>query len=155
MSLVELKNKIGNNLDIKHTAWIVNRVLEILTWTHSKNLCHLAVLPQHIIINPKTHGGVLIDWGFSTQNKPFALASTKYGVEYSKGITKKEILPFYIDIEMAFKLFKYLSPEEEIPPKLESFINLSFRSINTFDILNQYNHIIDKCWKREFLQLNI
>lgn len=49
-------------LDPRHVAWIWRRVLTVLGFAHSNQVTHSAVLPMHVLIEPRGHKLVLIDW---------------------------------------------------------------------------------------------
>jgi len=54
-----------NGLDPEHVAWITERVLNILKYLHINGVVHGDVKPQNIIIQPKHHTVVLVDYGLS------------------------------------------------------------------------------------------
>jgi hypothetical protein len=49
-------------LDPRDMAWIWRRLLSILGHVHSLEVLHTAVLPMHVLIEPRLHGLILIDW---------------------------------------------------------------------------------------------
>jgi serine/threonine protein kinase len=54
-----------DGLDPEHVAWITERVLNILKYLHLNSVVHGDVKPQNIIIQPKHHTVVLVDYGLS------------------------------------------------------------------------------------------
>jgi serine/threonine protein kinase len=54
-----------NGLDPEHVSWITERVLNILKYLHLNGVVHGDVKPQNIIVQPKHHTVVLVDYGLS------------------------------------------------------------------------------------------
>lgn len=54
-----------DGLDPEHVAWITERCLNILKYLHLNGVVHGDIKPQNIIIQPKHHTVVLIDYGLS------------------------------------------------------------------------------------------
>jgi len=52
-------------LDGRHLAWIFNRLLTVLGFSHRQNILHGAVLPCHALIHAAGHGLKLVGWGQS------------------------------------------------------------------------------------------
>lgn len=48
-------------------VWMVNRALEGIGFVHSKNWVHASLIPEHVMIHPRTHGAKLIDWSYATE----------------------------------------------------------------------------------------
>ncbi len=49
-------------LDARDMAWVWRRLLTALGLVHAAGVVHCAVLPMHVLIEPKEHKLVLIDW---------------------------------------------------------------------------------------------
>ena len=49
-------------LDAKHAAWILRRLYELLAWVHASGFCHGAISDDHVLINARDHGAMLIGW---------------------------------------------------------------------------------------------
>jgi len=58
---VEKKGK----LDAEHVAWIMWRVLNALQYLHFNGVIHGDIKPQNIIVQPKKHMAVLVDFGLA------------------------------------------------------------------------------------------
>lgn len=71
-----IHNHYPNGLDGRHVAWIMRRLMEALFFISSKGIKHGAITPQHIIINPETHGATLIGWGQSYNDTPNIVPET-------------------------------------------------------------------------------
>jgi serine/threonine protein kinase len=60
-------------IDERDIAWIWRRLLSVLGFAHTHGLIHAAVLPMHILIDPREHKLLLIDWCssvYSPRNDP-------------------------------------------------------------------------------------
>lgn len=65
-SLDDVKNAYSPGLDERNMAWIWRRLLNILGFVHAQGIVHGAVLPMHILVEPRDHKLVLIDWCCAT-----------------------------------------------------------------------------------------
>lgn len=53
-------------LEPEQAAWITERVLDALRYTHYHGIVHGDVKPQNIIVQPKEHTAVLVDYGLAS-----------------------------------------------------------------------------------------
>lgn len=68
-------------LDAEHVAWICERSLNVLKYLHYNGIIHGDVKPQNIIIQPESHGVVLVDFGLASvkpQNSTKSRGYTPY-----------------------------------------------------------------------------
>lgn len=49
-------------------AWMFNRILVALSIAHRLGIIHGALIPAHIMIRPRDHNGMLIDWCYSVKS---------------------------------------------------------------------------------------
>lgn len=63
-TLEQIVEKAGK-LDAETVAWITERILNALLYLHHHGVIHGDIKPQNIIIQPKTHSVVLIDFGLA------------------------------------------------------------------------------------------
>lgn len=68
VTLAEILAAYPNGLDLRDAAWMFNRVLAALVCAHDAGIVHGAIFPEHILLNPDTHNGILIDWCYSVKN---------------------------------------------------------------------------------------
>lgn len=54
-----------NGLHPEHVCWITQRLLNALYYLHSHGIIHCDVKPQNIMLKPKEHNAVLVDYGIS------------------------------------------------------------------------------------------
>ena len=57
----------GKKLEPEHVGWIFTRLLQIIGFAHEHKTIHCGVLPQHILVDFKTHSLVLADWTHSNR----------------------------------------------------------------------------------------
>lgn len=113
LNLLELKQRFPTGLDPLHTAWIWRRVLWALGGAHEQGLVHGAVLPAHIIIHPKMHGVLLVDWCYSRSSEdndygPLKAMVAKYQSWYPPSVFAKKPVSPELDLVMAARSMVYL-----------------------------------------------
>ncbi len=64
-SLAEVMAAYPDGVDPRDAAWIWRRLLVALGNAHRAGVIHGAVLPEHVLIHPRDHGLVLVDWCYS------------------------------------------------------------------------------------------
>ena len=80
LTLEKIVKEVGS-LEPEHVAWIAERCLNALMYLHFNGVVHGDVKPQNIIVQPKTHSIVLVDYGLSLirpDAKTNAKGYTKY-----------------------------------------------------------------------------
>jgi hypothetical protein len=68
-TLTEVKSCYPAGLDSRHVAWIWRRLLTVLGFAHTNDVVHCAILPAHILIEPREHKLILVDW-CAAQHEP-------------------------------------------------------------------------------------
>lgn len=68
-TLQEVRAHFPAGLDPRDMAWIWRRLLSVLGFAHSVDIIHGAVLPMHVLIEPRDHKLLLIDW-CTAQHEP-------------------------------------------------------------------------------------
>lgn len=66
--LYSVHDKYKDGVPAKHAAWILERLLSVLGFVHSKGVIHGNIEPAHIMIRPKDHNLWLIDWCYAALN---------------------------------------------------------------------------------------
>lgn len=61
-SLDDVRALVPTGLDPRHVAWIWRQLLSVLGFAHSTGTVHGAVLPPHVLIEPRLQKLLLIDW---------------------------------------------------------------------------------------------
>ncbi|GAA4955488.1 hypothetical protein GCM10023205_16730 [Yinghuangia aomiensis] len=71
-SLTEVREAYPDGLDARDVAWMWRRLLVALGYAHRAGVVHGAVVPDHVLIEPREHGLVLVDWCYATVLEPVA-----------------------------------------------------------------------------------
>ena len=61
-TLAEVRAAYPGGLDGGDVAWVWRRLLNVLGFAHSRGVVHAAVLPVHVLVEPREHKLVLVDW---------------------------------------------------------------------------------------------
>jgi len=67
VSLADVRAAFGAGVDPRDGAWMWRRLLVAIGAAHRAGVIHGAVLPEHVLIHPVSHGLILIDWCYSGQ----------------------------------------------------------------------------------------
>ena len=68
-------------IDEEHICWILQRLLDALSYLHYNGVIHCDIKPQNIILNFKEHNAILVDFGLCTVGST-ANTQPKGGTEY-------------------------------------------------------------------------
>lgn len=52
-------------LPLVHVAWILERLLSVVGFSHSRGVIHGNIEPSHLLISPEDHNLFLIDWSYA------------------------------------------------------------------------------------------
>jgi hypothetical protein len=61
-TLAQVRAHHRAGLDPRDMAWVWRRLLPVLGFAHDAGVVHGAVLPMHVLIEPREHKLVLVDW---------------------------------------------------------------------------------------------
>lgn len=67
-SLADVREKYPDGIDPADAAWMFNRMIAALGKAHEVGIVHGAIVPEHVLIRPKDHNGILIDWCYSIRS---------------------------------------------------------------------------------------
>ena len=65
VSLADVLRAYPAGIGAADAAWMFNRILAALGVSHELGMVHGAVTPDHLLIRPSDHNGMLIDWCYS------------------------------------------------------------------------------------------
>ena len=65
-TLAEVRAQHPAGLEGGDVAWVWRRLLNVLGFAHSRGVVHAAVLPEHVLVEPREHKLVLVDWCCAT-----------------------------------------------------------------------------------------
>lgn len=105
VSLQEVLRAYPDGLPVNTVVWMIGRMLEILQWIHQQGVVHGAVLPGNVLIHPKTHGGILLDFCYSVTHgrasgKHIPAVDTAYKDHYPPEVYEKHPAVPAIDLYM-------------------------------------------------------
>jgi len=82
--LYSVREKYEHGLDPRHVAWILARSLSAIGYAHSQDIIHGNLEPAHILVRPRDHNIMLVDWSYACVNPLVAGDSFKvYNEPYS------------------------------------------------------------------------
>lgn len=165
-SLEEIHEYYPNGIDPKDMAWMWRRLLYILGFVHNSSVIHGAVIPAHILIEPKDHKLFLTGWGFSvrepakTGNRLTAI-STTYDKWYPKEVFDKQVPTNSVDLYLAARSMLYLiggDPLDEdaehrlLDRKMQTYFaqcvksNPRNRPQEAWKLLAEFDGLIENLW---------
>ncbi len=100
----------ASNLESVDLVWIWRRLLAGLGWAHRAGIVHGAVFEEHVLIDPRVRGLVLVDWCYSTSigARPKALIAAReyqYPPEVPEGRPVSTATDIYLANRMMTRLF--------------------------------------------------
>lgn len=119
-------------LDPEHVCWITQRLLNALHYLHFYGIIHGDVKPQNILIVPKDHNAVLVDYGLSIINPKHGTKTVGYTEAFAapEQIDGKAPLPetdiYCLGCCMIYCLggnFKAMTYPKSVPKELQEYFN--------------------------------
>lgn len=160
-SLKEVRAAYPQGVDPRDMAWMWRRLLVALDFTHACGVIHGAVLPAHILIQPREHGVVLVDWSYAVREgeRISALVSEYRSWYPSEVFAHQEPRPG-LDIALAARcMFELLGGDPlahtlpgHIPWQLTSYLqgctlaNPAQRPQDARRLLHDFDTLIARLW---------
>ena len=160
----ELRSIFKDGVDPNHVYWIYRRLLLTAWMAHVRGRNHGAITPDHVLIYPKEHGLVLLDW----------TASTVLGKEHTpiRDAKWKDLLPPELkdkkptsttsDIYTCSSFALYLLGSQKVPPQIKSFLekctcaNPQSRPDDAEVVYTEFGTLLERVnGKRKFVELVI
>jgi hypothetical protein len=118
-----VETKFPEGLDPKQAYWIYRRILMTLWMSQLQGYVHGAVTPEHVLVFPKLHGLILLDWCNSTKinGKVKAINPVDKKFYPPEVLEKKPVTPVS-DIYMAGKTMLYMLGKQPIPDPIRKSI---------------------------------
>ncbi len=66
--LYTMREHFPDGLDQFHASWVFQRLLSVLGYLHTNNVIHGSIEPGNIMVTPKNHNGLLIDFTLAIQD---------------------------------------------------------------------------------------
>jgi serine/threonine protein kinase len=169
-TLEEVRAAYSGGLDARDVAWIWRRLLNVLSFAHGNGITHCAVLPEHVLIEPKDHKLVLIDWCFARSREAWSAAPDNAGIGafrkwYERDYVARPASPA-LDISMAARCMVYLlDGTAETASSADPAIRRHFdRCIDlpgdphpaAIELLAQFDQLIEALWgPRQFRPMTL
>lgn len=91
VTLADVIRAYPRGVSPQHAGWIFNRVLAALGSAHDLGLVHGAVVPTHVLVRPRDHNGLLLDWCYSVSTgKPLRALSPAYRGGYPPEVLARQ-----------------------------------------------------------------
>lgn len=101
VTLSSVMAKFNGVVDMRDLAWMASRALVAMTLAHRYDIIHCAIVPDHILVHPVTHQGILIDWCYAVKaGNPAKAMSLKWEKLYPPEVKLKKPLGVSTDIFM-------------------------------------------------------
>jgi serine/threonine protein kinase len=172
-TLEEVRAAYPGGLDARDVAWIWRRLLNVLVFAHGNGITHCAVLPEHVLIEPRDHKLVLIDWCFARPRERWSVPPDNAGIGafrkwYDRDYVARPAGPA-LDISLAARSMVYLlngtATPDESPSSLDPAIRRHFdRCIDlpndphpaAQELLAQFDQLIEALWgPRQFRPMTL
>jgi hypothetical protein len=168
-TLDELRSHHPAGLAPRHVAWIWRRLLTILGFAHTHDIVHAAVLPEHILVEPRDHKVVLIDWccavaDWRSNRRPVALVGGYRGWYARQSALRTPPTPA-LDVALGARCMIELLGGNPItgqtPPPVECAIARYFRRClqskqPAWRLLDDFDRLIESLWgPRKFVILDL
>jgi serine/threonine protein kinase len=122
ISLKEILAAYPDGLDFRHVVWMMNRLLAALGYIHKLGIVHGAVLPEHLLYNPVTHGLILADWCYSVDlGKPIKAIPAGKKPYYPPEVKAKKPAIAGTDIYLAAETL--LRAAEKVPRRFKNLLS--------------------------------
>ncbi|MEV6524460.1 serine/threonine-protein kinase [Longispora sp. NPDC051575] len=103
VSLARVAESYPDGVDPRDVAWMWRRLLVALGHAHRAGVLHGAVLPEHVLIHPREHGLVLVDWCYSvtTPDTPVPALVARHRDRYPPEVPDRRPASAGTDVHMA------------------------------------------------------
>lgn len=166
-TLEEVRRHYPRGIDPRDMAWIWRRLLTILGFAHANHIIHGAVLPPHVLIEPREHKLLLVDWCHAVPaGESLRTIAGSYRPWYETGVVRKyQPTTPLLDISMAARCMIDLVGGDAIrlmyppdfPPALSAYFGRCMGgSPDALRLLDDFDRLIEALWgKRTFRVLEL
>jgi hypothetical protein len=108
-SLAAVRSLVPEGLPGRQVGWIMRRLLVALGYLNRAGIVHGAVVPEHILIHPKLHGLVLVDYSyaFTLEERPQVI-SAAYSDWYPPEVEAGGSVDSSLDLYLAASVLRFL-----------------------------------------------
>lgn len=148
VTLAEVMRAYPGGIDPRDMAWMFNRTLAALLAAHQSGVIHGAVTPDHVVVYPATHGGMLVDWCYAVHpGEPIKAWNPEWASFYAVELLDKTEARFGSDICMAAKCAIALVGKLTMPRKLEGFLRSctlgqAFRAQDVYAVFEEFQQVL-------------
>lgn len=160
-SLKDIKNKYKDGVDGRHVSWIFRRILTGLGFCHLQGVVHGAILPTHVLVEPKSHGVCLGGWIHSVENALITVIPESYKDWYPEEVTKKLGASPSTDIYMAAKCMLDIM-DKDTPKRIKLFLeslligSQKARPNDAWKLETEFTNVMDDVYgPRKFLEFKV
>jgi hypothetical protein len=171
-TLAEVKDYHEGGLEGRDVAWIWRRLLSVLGFAHSVDVIHGAVLPMHVMIEPREHKLVLIDWCCAVEQakeatRPVTVLNAGYVEWYKRQGATRQRPTVALDVGLGARcMIELLGGDPvkgECPAGVEPGLARHLQrclggatGVDAWKLLNDFDRLIEVMWgKREFRALAV
>jgi serine/threonine protein kinase len=151
-------------LDARDVAWIWRRLLSVLGFAHTQGVIHGQILPMHVLIEPREHKLVLVDWCAAVPQAPprakgLSIISSGHRAWYRREIALTDPPSPALDIALAARCMIELlggDPiDETFPPSVDPAIQRHFQRClgsasgkrpDAPKLLEDFDRLIEALW---------
>lgn len=124
-SLARIAYHFDNALDAKALGWLWRRLLGACVTPHEAGVIHASIVPDNIMIDPASHGAVLIDWCHASIGQSVITSlSLPWQNFYPLEITDKEPPLPSLDIYMAARCMLWASRKGKLPEPMMDYFSI-------------------------------
>jgi hypothetical protein len=134
-------------LDGRHLAWIFNRLLTVLGFSHHQGAIHGAVLPCHVMVQAASHGLWLVGWGQSVvKGRAIKTISTRYRDWYPSEVLRKQPAGPATDLFLAARCLVYLAGGDPVTNWMPDAVPQPMRQFIASCLLESARMRPDNAW---------
>lgn len=145
VTLADIKLQFPDGLQGRHIGWICKRMLSVAAFVHECGYTHGAITPEHFMINPITHGGVLVGWIHAEKHgeKIKTIPSSRRGM-YPES-AKNGLTPS-VDICMIGRTLQEIA-EPNLAKRLKNFLRgLDNCTVDAWTLADDLDAVLKDCY---------
>ncbi len=143
--LTNVLYKDGQRIDLGTSAWVMGRLLKLIAFAHEQGLSNLLLSMNNILIHPKRHNVIVLDWSDVVVNKE------KIPGKVRKTDIANAATSVFTVIGGDPKTGEYGYSDNAKPEYTDLLWRFaSHREKNAFAALNSFYDLVDQHFKREF-----
>jgi hypothetical protein len=134
-------------LDGRHLAWVFNRLLTVLGFSHRQGLLHGAVLPCHALIHAASHGLYLVGWGHSVAaGRRLRAVPARYHDWYPPEVRHQRPASPATDLFLAARCLVYLAGGDPVTNRMPEAVPAPMRRFLQTCLLESASMRPDDAW---------